>query len=432
MCLLHLLYKLKDEYKLKLAVAHVNHCLRGNESDEDEEFVKNYCKDINVDFYSIRIDVNSLAKEKGISCESAGREARYNFFMHVFSKINADKIALAHNANDQAETVMMRIMRGTGMEGLTGIKPVRDSIYIRPLINITRDEIEDYCSREKILTRTDKTNFQNIYTRNKIRLDLFPYMNSTFDCDIIKSLDRLADTVRIDNDYIKKVCDEKYKKFCTKDDSKIIILKEAFSEHEAVLSRILRKAIEELTGTLNNFEKKHIYDIINIQKHDTGKVVMLPKGFAALNNYGNIELLNYDRLMENRFKTNKECVLHEGVNVLKEYSYKVWLRIIDNEGKIDFKSSKNIKYFDLSKINGDIKIRYRKEGDQFHPLGLSGCKKIKDVLINLKVPAYKRNSIPLICFGSKIAWIVGYNISDEFKINSATKKILEIKAESEE
>lgn len=431
MCLLHLLYKLKDEYKLKLAVAHVNHCLRSRESDEDEEFVKNFCKNIHTDFYSTRIDVSSLAKRKGISCESAGREARYKFFRDVFKSINADKIALAHNANDQAETVMMRIMRGTGLEGLTGIKPVRDGIYIRPLINISRDQIEDYCSREKIFTRTDKTNFEDIYTRNKIRLDLFPYINNKFDCNITKSLDRLADTVRIDNDYIEKVCDEKYRKYCKMDNCKIVISKEAFSEHEAILSRILRRAFEELTGTLDNFEKKHIYDIINLQRNDTGKITVLPK-FAALNNYGNIELLSYDKFIKDRLKTDKACVLHEGINVLKEYNYKIWLSSIDNDGKIDFKSNKNIKYFDLSKINGDIKIRYRREGDKFHPLGLHGCKKLKDLLIDLKVPSYKRNSIPLICFGGEIAWIVGYNISDEFKIDNMTKKILKIRVESEE
>lgn len=432
MCLLHLLYKFKDEYGLKLAVAHVNHCLRGIESDEDEKFVRNFCKSIDVDFYSTRVDINSLAKEKGISCESAGREARYEFFSHVFSQIDADKIALAHNANDQAETVMMRIMRGTGLEGLTGIKPVRDGIYIRPLINISRDEIENYCSEEKILTRTDRTNSDHIYTRNRIRLDLFPYINSVFDCNIIKSLNRLADTLRIDNDYIEKICDEKYRKYCVRDDCKIIISKEAFSEHEAILSGILRKAAKELTGTLNNFEKKHIYDIIDIQKHDTGKVVVLPKKIAALNNYGNIELWNYDKLTEDRLKASEKCILHEGINVLKGYSCKVCIRDIDNKCKIDFKISRNIKYFDLSKIKGDITIRYRKEGDKFHPLGLNGYKKLKNLLIDLKIPKYQRNSIPLICFGNEIAWIIGYNISDEFKIDSTTKKILEIKVESEE
>lgn len=431
MCLLNVLCILRSEYNLTIVVAHINHCLRGSDADDDEEFVRNYCKDRNIEFYSTKIDIHHLAKEKGISCESAGREVRYSFFYHVYKEIGADKIALAHHANDQAETILMRLMRGTGMEGLSGIKPVRDNVFIRPLINIYREEIEKYCIENNIYTRTDKTNFESIFTRNKIRLDLIPYINNMFDCDITKSLCRLSNIVRVDNDYLKKITIEKYNKYCVKENDKTIITYEAFKEHEAILSRIIRMAIEEFCGNLNDIEKHHISDIINLQKRITGKIALLPKEFAALNNYGNIEICNLNKLNEDLIN-KREIKLYEGTNYIYETSYRIFLNTIDGDKDIKLNQSDLIKYFDWDKINGEIKLRYRIEGDRFCPLGLNGSKKLKDIFIDLKIPKHIRNKVPLICFGDEIAWIVGYRISEKFKVDNTTKKMLEVKIESEE
>lgn len=431
MCLLNVLCFLRSEYKLTIIVAHINHCLRGNDSDDDEEFVRNYCKEENIEFYSTKIDIHSLAKEKGISCESAGREVRYSFFYRIYKETGANKIALAHHANDQAETILMRLIRGTGMEGLSGIKPVRDNIYIRPLINIYRDEIEKYCTENNIYTRTDKTNFESIYTRNKIRLDLIPYVNNMFDCDITKSLCRLSSIIREDNDYLDKVTKEKYDKYCIRDNDKIIITNEAFREHEAILSRIIRMSIDSLCGNLNDIEKHHISDIINLQKRNTGKIALLPKEFAALNNYGNIEICSLDKLNDNN-TIKQDIKLHEGMNCIEGTSYKIFLNMINGDEDIRLNFSDYIKYFDEDKIAGEIKLRYRMDGDRFCPLGLNGSKKLKDIFIDLKVPKHIRNNIPLICFGDEIAWIVGYKISEKFKVDNTTKKILKIKFESEE
>ena len=197
--LLYLLHSLKDKLHISLAVAHVNHSLRGAESDKDEAYVKEFCNKFSIDCFVRKADILKREEEKGISCETAGREVRYEFFSELLKEIKADKIALAHNANDQAETVLMRIMRGTGMEGLVGIKPIRDKIFIRPLINIKREEIEKYCLENHLQPRIDKSNMEKIYNRNKIRLELIPYMQQNFNMDIITTINRLSCTINIDN-----------------------------------------------------------------------------------------------------------------------------------------------------------------------------------------------------------------------------------------
>lgn len=429
-CLLHILNRLKEKYSISLIAAHVNHCLRGEDSDKDEEFVHNFCESIGVECHSRRIDVDKISKQKNISCEMAGREARYEFFQELMLENKAQKIAIAHNANDQAETVLMRIIRGTGLEGLSGIKPVRDRIYVRPLIETSRKEIEEYCSIHNLSPRTDATNKESIYTRNKIRLELIPYIQDNFNSEIVNTLNRLAEVARIDNDYLQQSVEYIYKKYCHKKRDMVIINKKAFSEHEAVILRLIRYSILQLCGNLYNFEKIHIYDIMNVHRQNTGKKISLPGGIIAANNYGDVELLfSKDRKDDKKFyyklQINKCNRINDiGANIcLKEIEYNSNVRLI---------SSSTRKYFDFDSIDGDIIVRNRNDGDKFIPLGMKGTKKLKDLFIDLKIEKDKRNSIPIICFGERIAWVVGCRISDEFKVNEQTKKVLEVNIESEE
>lgn len=431
-CLLHVLHTLKDELNITLVAAHVNHCLRGEAADNDEMYVKKICHELGIQCFVKREDVHRISKEKGISCEMAGREVRYEFFNEVLHKINGDKIAIAHNANDQAETVLMRMIRGTGLEGLVGIKPVRDNIFVRPIISLTRTEIENYCYINKLNPRIDKTNFENIYTRNKIRLELIPYIQENFNSDVIEVLNRFSDTVKVDNEYINNVAKEKYNEYSQVNTGEIILKGELFKEHEAILTRVIRIALKKIKGNLNNLEKSHIYDIIDIQKKFTGKYIMLPNSIRVINNYGDIHIYKE----ENRQKTQKinkevELNLYEE-NILTNHKLKVTLCITKNKEEIKFDKNPLIKYFDYDKIKGDIKLRYRKNGDRFIPLGMSGSKKLKDLFIDLKIPKEIRDSIPLIIFGDDIAWIVGYRISDKFKINKNTNNVLKIKIQKEE
>lgn len=429
-CLLHLLNSIKARFNIEICAAHVNHCLRGAEADADEEFVREFCEKLNIDFYVKRVDVNKLAEEKKLSSELAGREARYDFFEEVRKKFNGNKIAIAHNANDRAETILMRIIRGTGLDGMVGIKPIRDEIFVRPLINISRDEIEKYCLDNKISPRIDKTNLERLYTRNKIRLDLIPYIMNNFNEDVVAALNRLGDIVSIDNDYMQKNANKKYNSYCYHNGKNIIIKKEAFCEHEAILSRILRKAISELTGSVYNIEKKHISDIIYIQKIGTGKKADLPNNIVAYNNYGDIcfeikndAIINYEKICEANIEDSSE-ICFDG--------FKLELTLMSGKANIKLDQNDYIKYFDADKAGKNISIRYRADGDKFMPLGMKVHKKLKDIFINLKIPREDRMRIPLVCFNGEIAWIVGHKISENFKIDDKTKTILKIKIERED
>lgn len=429
MCLLHVLNRIKDKLNIKIIAAHVNHCLRGNESDEDEVYVKEFCSKLNIDFYSTRVDINRFSKEKGLSSEMAGRAARYEFFENIKSKVGAQKIAIAHNANDQAETILMRIMRGTGIAGIVGIKPVRDKIFVRPLIKIGREEIESYCKKEHINPRIDNTNLTNIYSRNKVRLELIPYIKRNFNEDIITTLNRLSDTVNVDNDYLEYISSQKYKLFCDEKKDEIIIHKEAFLEHKAIITRIIRKSICYLLNNTYNFEKKHILDIINLQLHKTGTNLDLPKNIKVYNNYGDISIYFKNEKIIN--KDNNEYELFTGKNIIQSKKIIITIKTLSKNNRVNFKENNFIKYFDYYKIKDKIILRYRKKGDKFIPIGMSGNKKLKDMFIDMKIEKSLRDKIPLICFGSEIAWIVGYRVSDKFKVDENTIKILEIKFESE-
>lgn len=429
-CLLYILNELKEELGITLLGAHVNHCLRGAEADKDEEYAKITCESLNIDFYSERVDINRISEEKNISCEMAGREVRYKFFKELMVKLNANKIALAHNANDQAETILMRIMRGTGIEGIVGIKPVRDRIYVRPILHLNRKEIEKYCEVNNINPRIDKSNLENIYARNKVRLDLIPYIEQNFNKDIIKTLNRLSHIAKMDNDYLEKVSDEEYKKHCDIGEKMVIINKSAFTLHEAIISRIVRSALLSVSHSLYNFEKIHISNIIELQKHETGKTTMLPQNIIVENCYGNMHIhmnIKANEVNNNQYylKVNEKNFIHS-LNKVVKIEVKTKLQITE------IKRNDYTVYFDYDKTSGPITLRYRKQGDKFIPLGMKGNKKLKDLFIDLKIPKVKRNEIPLICFGDEIGWVVGYRVSEKFKVSKDTKNILQIRIESEE
>lgn len=428
--LIHSLNRLKHELDIEICAAHVNHCLRGEDSDKDEQYVIELCNNMGITLFNTKVDVRAYEKKHGVSCEVAGRNLRYEFFNKIKTEHNIQKIALAHNANDQAETLLMRIMRGTGLEGLCGIRAIRENLYIRPIINITRSEIESYCEEEKLNPRIDKTNLQNIYTRNKVRLELIPYIEKNFNEDIIGALNRLAYNIQMDNEILEKLSKEYYERYCDVNENKVIISKEAFKEHHSILTRIIRKALTSLTGDTYNFEKNHIYSVIELQSNSTGKKVMLPKDIIAYNNYGDLHIAYSKGFTKNEDNICREYNLIIGQsNYISNEGIIISLEILNREDISISKSNKYLKYFDYEKVEGDIKLRYKRHGDQFKPLGMRGTKTLKKTFIDMKVDKDLRDRVPLICFKDEIAWIVGYRVSESFKVTEHTKKILEIKVE---
>ncbi|GIM30178.1 tRNA(Ile)-lysidine synthase [Clostridium polyendosporum] len=434
MCLLHILYSLKDELDVTVYAAHVNHMLRGDEALADEEYVRDFCENKGISCFVKRVDINEVSKQKGISSEMAGREERYDFFKQLMEQHQLSKVAIAHNANDQAETLLMRIMRGTGLEGLVGIKPVRDDIFIRPILCFTREEVEEYCKKEQLKPRIDKTNLESIYSRNRVRLEMIPFIKEYFNKDIVSTLNRLASLAYIDSNYIEEVVDLKYKRFCYNNDQhKLIIREEAFSEHEAILTRIIRRALGNLIGTSYNFEMKHIYDVISLQQGETGKMLFLPNKVKITNIYGEIAIdLNSNKkesLLDYILQYPRDMFSHNEEKILNvpNFEYQISMKILSNKGNLDFIKDDLIKYFDYDKIKENIIIRNRRDGDRIIPHGMNGTKKLKNIFIDEKIPQDMRGKIPLVCFDNDIAWVVGLKVSNTFKVTKDTKNILQIK-----
>ena len=280
MTLLNVLINLKQKLEIsKIVVATVNHMIR-EEAEEETKFVENFCESHGIDFYLKKVDVQEEARSKKISTELAGRNARYDFFEEVLKKTGSNKIATAHNSNDNAETVLMNLLRGSGVSGLKGIEKIRDGKFIRPIIECKRSEIEQYCLENKLNPRYDKTNNENTYTRNKIRNMLIPYIEENFNPNIVDSLNRLSTIATKEDEYIHKIVENSFKDIViTADISKkeIILDLKKFNElDEVIKSRLILYTISEILGTSQGIEKIHIEDIIKLCGNNIGNKYLMP------------------------------------------------------------------------------------------------------------------------------------------------------------
>lgn len=278
MCLLDNLINLKEQLEIKeIVVAHLNHMIR-EEAKEETEYVKEFCNKNDVKCFVKYVDVIKEAQKQKIGTEEAGRKARYEFFEQVAIQTNANKIAIAHNKNDNAETVLMHLIRGSGISGLTGIKPYREGKYIRPLIKCNRDEIEEYCNREKLNPKYDKSNNDNTYTRNRIRNELIPYLKKEFNPNIVETIDRLSDLILSEENYMQELTEKTYKEILdSQNDNEIILnLKKFNLLNNIIKSRIILYTIKRLFSTSQGIEKIHIDDIIKLCGNNIGNKFTMP------------------------------------------------------------------------------------------------------------------------------------------------------------
>ena len=276
--MLDILYKIQQNKNInfEIIVAHVNHMIR-EEAMEDAMYVKEFCKKRNIEFYLKSIDVKKVANNNKIGTEEAGRKERYKFFNELAKKTNANKIAIAHNKNDNVETVFMHILRGTGINGLKGIEPKR-GMYIRPLIECERKEIEKYCEENNLEPRIDKTNFENVYTRNKVRNIVIPYVQKEFNQNIIETIDRLSKLVTEEEEYMEKQVENAYKNLLILETKKEIQLDlKKFNMQERVIkSRLILYTITRIFGSSEGIEKVHIDDIIKLCGNNIGNKFLTP------------------------------------------------------------------------------------------------------------------------------------------------------------
>lgn len=266
------------DLKFDLIAAHINHNIR-EEAKSDEDFVVKYCKEKNIEVHVLSIDINKKAKEEKRGTEETGRNVRYEFFEKILIKTKANKIATAHTANDNAETVLMNIIRGSGTSGIKGIRPIRENKFIRPLIETTREEIEKYCEEKKLNPRYDKTNKENIYTRNKTRNLLIPYIQREFNPNIINTLNRLSEISNEENKYFEKIVTNTYNEILIKEDIKSSIeldLKKFNLLESVIKSRIILYTINKLLGNCQGIELINIKDIIKLCENNIGNKFLIP------------------------------------------------------------------------------------------------------------------------------------------------------------
>ena len=277
--MLNILKEIKEEQiiKFEIYVAHINHMIR-EEAIDDEKFVEDYCNRNNIKCYIKRIDIIKIANDMKIGTEEAGRNARYNFFEEILKETNSNKIAIAHNKNDKIETIIMHLLRGSGLSGLKGIEPIRDNKFIRPLIECERMEIEKYCEENKLNPRIDKTNFENEYTRNKIRNIVIPYIKQEFNPNIIQILSRLSEVVTEDVEYVDKQTQKIYQQILIeKTDKRISLNLRKFNDQEKIIkSQLILLTTKQLMGSTQGIEKIHIEDIIKLCNNNIGNKYLTP------------------------------------------------------------------------------------------------------------------------------------------------------------
>ena len=426
-CLLHVLCKLREEYGFTLYAAHLNHQIRGTLAHQDALYAMTLSTKLGVRCFIKSLDVPSYAKDKKMTLEEAARVLRYDMLFRLKEELGADKIAVAHNLDDQAETVMMRIMRGTGLNGLKGMEYKRPDGIIRPLMDVLKSDIETYCRENQLNPKIDHTNLEDEYTRNKIRIHLLPYIQREYASNIKEILSRMANGLREDSAFIENLAEGKFQTIAgvLDEDTVRIDLELLELEDISIIKRIIRNAYKTLEGSYNGLETVHLDDILElIQNQKNDAKINLPKGIIA-DKKSNYLYITRKEIKSSLVEYEVEIPINK-VIILEELGIKIEAHRISKEKSKMFSTGANSKSFDVDKISGKLVIRNRRNGDKIKPLGLGGTKKIKDILIDSKVPLENRNNIPIICDDEKILWLVGHCISEEAKISESTEEVIRI------
>jgi len=421
--LLTVLDAIARELDLILIVAHYNHGLRGAESDEDEQLSRNLAKTLGLIFVSGKMDQKK--GEKGVSPEDYYRRQRYGFLNKVAADYQAQKIALGHNLQDQAETVLLNLLRGSGLEGLKGILPKRDGNIIRPLIEISRQEIISYLNKAGISYCQDSSNENRMYLRNQIRTELIPYLKEKYNPKIEENLAQMAEILRTEDEFIRQHVAKALQSSFIQRRPDLILLKIDFINKlpQAIRWRLFKTILEDFSPAKNWFSFIHIKSLCNLsQKCESGKRVVLPLGIEARREYENL-------ILENKKACSTQVEYEYPMNIpgavyIKERDVTVCAEITNKEG-IDF-NDKNKVYLDLDKIKQPLIIRNRRDGDWFVPLGMSGRQKIKNFFIDHKIPCRKRNEIMLIVDNLSVISIENLHLNDRVKITEKTRNVLKL------
>lgn len=403
MLLLSFLLNLKKDLNFDLKVIHINHGLRGIESDGDEKLVADFCKENSVPYKIYHCDIKKLKQELKTSEEDAGRIFRYQCFHNEFLKNRNNKIAVAHNKSDCIETFFINLFRGASMNGLTGIKEKSQNI-IRPILFLSKNEIENYCKNNNVPFRVDSSNANENYTRNKIRQNLLPKIKKEYNPNIENTIIRTMDLLREEDSFIQEYAKTKFSELCQIDNGKIKILRDEFlKNHIVIKKRILLLAINKIKGDCKDIESKHIQNAIDlIDNNKTGKKTNLPSSIELSISYRYI-------LVEKNSKNEKNSFAYELLIDKPLFIKELGLYVTLSKTYInDFLGKNNCytKIFCYDIINGSLKIRSRLNGDKIYLSKINGHKKVKSIFIDDKIDQNKRDEIPLVTINDRIIWIV--------------------------
>ncbi len=391
--LVEMLLKLKTKIDFNMVLVHINHLLRGEDAQRDEDFSIQYGKDKKIEVYTRKIDITSLGKDKGLTLEEAGREARYDFYKEILEKTHSNKIALAHNKDDQIETFMFRLSRGAGLSGLEGILSRRD-IFIRPISEIYKNDILNYLDENEVSYCIDHTNFENEFTRNSIRLDLIPFIEKRYNPKFKDKIYSLIEEIREVNSFIN----EEIKYFSQKD---IILIDEITRFPKGIRGKILSSYLYRYGIEVN---RKKIELIESLLVKGGSQQISLDGNYLLKKEYNLLKIVKNNEKIE-RIEEKKLTI--PGSIEFGKYIIKAEYKKIEEKTRECF-------YTNL-KVGDTIIIRTRKDGDKITPLGMKGEKKLKDIFINEKIKKEERDLIPIVVHNNKIVWIAGVRGDENYK-----------------
>lgn len=458
-CLLFILCALRKKLGFNVRVCHVNHCIRGEQADADEAYVRELCDRLGVKGRFFRYDVEAIAREKKQSSEEAGRMVRREAFESMCGMEGGTKIATAHHRDDNAETVLLNVARGTGLKGLCGIQPVRGK-WIRPLLVSDREEIQDYLKQKDIRWCLDATNTEDIYTRNRIRHNIIPVLKEQVNRGVSIHLNELAFQAQEVWAYLEQGV-EQAKKKCVSEESaypqegiRIKIDEKRFREEmPAVQKQLLRWCLARVRGAEKDLEAVHVTALLELFNRQSGKMLDLPGQVRAWKGYSGIVLEKKYPPKEDKIDSaeGKSCAKGStvrsetaetvrflqvpGVTEIPEKNLRIYCRFIEKSGVEQARmipQKSYTKWVDYGIIQNGLSVRTRQSGDFIVIDDKGSRQKLKSFFINEKIPREERDKIVLIADGNHILWIPGYRMSRAGRIRSDTKKILEIRITEEE
>jgi len=416
--LVHLLLELRREWRIEIALAHFNHRLRRT-AERDERFVRRAAERWALPLFVKKHNVRAYARRRRLNLEEAGRELRYDFLKRTAAKIGANKIATGHTMNDQAETVLMRLLRGAGSHGLAGIAPIVDGAIIRPLLGIERRELERYLRKENLSFCRDESNQDRRFLRNRVRLGLIPYLQKNYDPAIVRSLSRLAAITQAEDDFLDKVTREKCRRFIIhKGAARLLDMRRVSSLPEALARRCVRQYLRELIGDLRGISYHDADALLGL---GDGKDFPLKKGLVLSRTGGFISV------KEKTIPKRRYQYLWDGRGVLpvREIDARFRGKRIQRDKIRSYRFGDAARcYCDAGKLDFPLLVRSRLDGDRYRPFGSPGRKKLKEILRAKRIPVRDRDKHPVFLSGGKIVWVLGLPVAEEFKLTAQTKTVL--------